>query len=111
MKKKTSKNGFHGLDLIFFYMGCLQIENLHLQNDEIMNELSKETENGRLVRILVKLGMMNERPDDDMDPSWSETGDRYLLKLFRDFVFHQVLSLSLFGSSKKSWLLFGGWGA
>ncbi|KAJ3109740.1 PAB-dependent poly(A)-specific ribonuclease subunit 3 [Phlyctochytrium bullatum] len=25
-----------------------------------------------------------------MDPSWSETGDRYLLKLFRDYVFHQV---------------------
>jgi PAB-dependent poly(A)-specific ribonuclease subunit 3 len=88
-----------------------EIENLHVQNDEIMNELSKETENGRLVRILVKLGMMNERPDDDMDPGWSETGDRYLLKLFRDFVFHQVLSLSLFGISKKSWLLFEGWGA
>lgn len=25
-----------------------------------------------------------------MDPAWSETGDRYLLKLFRDYVFHQV---------------------
>jgi hypothetical protein len=25
----------------------------------------------------------------DMDPHWSETGDRYLLKLFRDYVFHQ----------------------
>jgi PAB-dependent poly(A)-specific ribonuclease subunit 3 len=25
-----------------------------------------------------------------MDPRWSETGDRYLLKLFRDYVFHQV---------------------
>lgn len=25
-----------------------------------------------------------------MDPSWSETGDRYMLKLFRDYVFHQV---------------------
>ncbi len=109
--RKRHANGFHGLDFKFFYMWCLQIENLHLQNDEIMNELSKETENGRLVRILVKLGMMNERPDDDMDPGWSETGDRYLLKLFRDFVFHQVLSLSLFGISKKSWLLFGGWGA
>jgi hypothetical protein len=24
------------------------------------------------------------------DPAWSETGDRYLLKLFRDYVFHQV---------------------
>jgi PAB-dependent poly(A)-specific ribonuclease subunit 3 len=25
-----------------------------------------------------------------MDPEWAETGDRYLLKLFRDYVFHQV---------------------
>lgn len=25
-----------------------------------------------------------------MDPAWAETGDRYLLKLFRDYVFHQV---------------------
>ena len=25
-----------------------------------------------------------------MDSSWSETGDRYMLKLFRDYVFHQV---------------------
>ena len=24
------------------------------------------------------------------DPNWSETGDRYLLKLFRDYLFHQV---------------------
>ncbi len=25
-----------------------------------------------------------------MNPEWAETGDRYLLKLFRDYVFHQV---------------------
>lgn len=25
-----------------------------------------------------------------MDGTWSETGDRYMLKLFRDYVFHQV---------------------
>ena len=25
-----------------------------------------------------------------MDPAWSETGDRYILKLFRDYLFHQV---------------------
>lgn len=25
-----------------------------------------------------------------MDETWSETGDRYMLKLFRDYVFHQV---------------------
>lgn len=26
----------------------------------------------------------------NMDAAWSETGDRYLLKLFRDYLFHQV---------------------
>ena len=25
------------------------------------------------------------------DEQWSETGDRYLLKLLRDYLFHQVL--------------------
>lgn len=25
-----------------------------------------------------------------MDTTWSETGDRYMLKLFRDYLFHQV---------------------
>jgi hypothetical protein len=28
-----------------------------------------------------------------MDASWAETGDRYMPKLFRDFLFHQVGSL------------------
>ena len=26
-----------------------------------------------------------------MDQAWAETGDRYMLKLFRDYIFHQVL--------------------
>lgn len=25
-----------------------------------------------------------------MNQAWSETGDRYILKLFRDFVFHAI---------------------
>jgi PAB-dependent poly(A)-specific ribonuclease subunit 3 len=33
---------------------------------------------------------MSLYPRFDMDPGWSETGDRYLIKLFRDYVFHQV---------------------
>jgi PAB-dependent poly(A)-specific ribonuclease subunit 3 len=53
------------------------------------SELAKELENGRLLRLLVKLGFVNERPDGDMDTEWAETGDRYILKLFRDYVFHQ----------------------
>lgn len=26
----------------------------------------------------------------NLDVQWSETGDRYMLKLFRDYLFHQV---------------------
>jgi len=52
-------------------------------------ELAKEIQNGRLFRLLVKMGFINERPEFDHDPRWAETGDRYLVKLFRDFVFHQ----------------------
>ncbi|KAI9478636.1 MAG: hypothetical protein EXX96DRAFT_571669 [Benjaminiella poitrasii] len=59
-------------------------------NDDLENELSRELENGRLVRLMAKMGFINERPEFDMDPGWSETGDRYLIKLFRDYVFHQV---------------------
>ena len=65
-----------------------------------------ELENARLVRLLCKFGFINERPEYvqrlpenvmtevfvrfDLDPRWSETGDRYIIKLFRDFVFHSV---------------------
>ncbi|KAI9492444.1 hypothetical protein BDB00DRAFT_828120 [Zychaea mexicana] len=58
--------------------------------DGLESELRRELENGRLVRLLSKMGFINERPEFDMDPSWSETGDRYIIKLFRDYVFHQV---------------------
>ncbi|KAJ3325297.1 PAB-dependent poly(A)-specific ribonuclease subunit 3 [Blyttiomyces sp. JEL0837] len=67
-----------------------EINSAHHYNDLLESELTRETENGRIVRLLCKLGFINERPEFDMDPSWSETGDRYLLKLFRDYVFHQV---------------------
>jgi len=70
-----------------------------------------ELENGRMVRLLTKMGFINERPEYVLHlpasypiltracPSlfrfgrshrWSETGDRYIIKLFRDYVFHQV---------------------
>ncbi len=35
-------------------------------------------------------GFITERPDVDGKETWSDTGDRYVIKLFRDFVFHQV---------------------
>lgn len=75
---------------------------LHAE-DTLFSTLTRELENGRLVRLMTKLAMINERPES-LDPSqpvsiaqqshnsnaWSETGERYFLKLFRDYVFHRV---------------------
>ncbi|XXH05769.1 U6 snRNP-associated protein Lsm7 [Hypoxylon texense] len=58
--------------------------------DELTTHLGRELENGRLVRLVAKLGSINERPEFDGDPNWAETAERYTLKLFRDYVFHQV---------------------
>ncbi|VDO37296.1 unnamed protein product [Onchocerca flexuosa] len=67
-----------------------QLETTQMKNDLLENELSKELENGRLFRLLCKLNTITERAEFQMDMSWSETGDRYLLKLFRDYLFHQI---------------------
>ncbi|XP_064482254.1 PAN2-PAN3 deadenylation complex subunit Pan3-like isoform X2 [Ornithodoros turicata] len=67
-----------------------QLNAAQMRSDVIENELAKEVDNGRLFRLVVKLGSISERPEFHMDSSWSETGDRYMLKLFRDYLFHQV---------------------
>ncbi|OBT93978.2 PAB-dependent poly(A)-specific ribonuclease subunit 3 [Pseudogymnoascus verrucosus] len=63
------------------------------QADSLTSELSRELENGRLARLLMKLGTINERQEYEGERSWSEHGERYMLKLFRDYVFHQVDAL------------------
>ncbi|KAI9701021.1 MAG: PAB-dependent poly(A)-specific ribonuclease subunit 3 [Candelina mexicana] len=62
---------------------------LHL-DDQLNTDLSRELENARLVRLMSKLNFINERPEFEHDRQWAETGERYFLKLFRDYVFHQV---------------------
>ena len=58
--------------------------------DLVERELAKELDNARLFRLLCKLGCVNERPEHKLDPQWSETGDRYLVKLFRDYLMYQL---------------------
>ncbi|KAF4119877.1 PAB-dependent poly(A)-specific ribonuclease subunit 3 [Geosmithia morbida] len=60
------------------------------KSDETNSVLLQAVENGRTARLLLKLAAINERPDFNGDQSWSENGGRYLLKLFRDYAFHQV---------------------
>jgi PAB-dependent poly(A)-specific ribonuclease subunit 3 len=62
---------------------------LHAE-DALRTDLYRELENGRLVRLLTKLDFINERPEYEGDMKWSEYGERYILKLFRDYVFHAI---------------------
>lgn len=58
--------------------------------DELEANLNRELENSRISRLMIKLNFINERPEYLGNPQWSETGERYPIKLFRDYVFHQV---------------------
>ena len=61
-----------------------------LQNDEMETIATQEIQHGRNTRLMMKLNTINERYDFGGEQNWSENGERYLLKLFRDYVFHQV---------------------
>ncbi|KAI8928074.1 hypothetical protein BC831DRAFT_503639 [Entophlyctis helioformis] len=86
---------FYSPDLRAVVMYLLSNASPYKSIDEIAKrpagrQLAREVENGRLFRLVAKLGFVNERPEYELDPTWAETGDTYLLKLFRDYVFHQV---------------------
>ncbi|PRW58104.1 PAB-dependent poly(A)-specific ribonuclease subunit 3 [Chlorella sorokiniana] len=67
-----------------------ELDSASLYSDALLGEVQREADNGRLLRLLFKLNYICERPELGGDSQWAETGDRYLLKLFRDFLFHQV---------------------
>ncbi len=62
---------------------------LHV-DDEVSSQLAREVENARLFRLLAKMNFITERPEYMNDQAWSENGERYFLKLFRDYIFHQI---------------------
>lgn len=53
--------------------------------DGMDDALAAEYESGRALRLMMKLAFINERPEFGVDTRWSESGDCYVLKLFRDF--------------------------
>jgi PAB-dependent poly(A)-specific ribonuclease subunit 3 len=69
-----------------------QLTIAHSHIDSVEEDLYKEIQNGRLLRLLLKLNFILERPEYRGDPRWSETGDRYLITLFRDLVFHSSIA-------------------
>ncbi|CAO3699148.1 unnamed protein product [Rhizopus microsporus] len=67
-----------------------EVNSTQYYTDTLESNLGFELENSRLVRLLSKFGFINERPEFSDDPRWSETGDRYVIKLFREYLFHQI---------------------
>ena len=47
--------------------------------------LAAEYESGRALRLLLKLGFVNERPEFGPNRRWAQSGDCYVLTLFRDY--------------------------
>jgi PAB-dependent poly(A)-specific ribonuclease subunit 3 len=69
---------------------AVEMGNVWTHADQLEGQLVKECDASRLFRLATLLGFVNERFDPQMgDTQWAETGDRYLLKLFRDYVFHR----------------------
>ncbi|KAK3996286.1 PAB-dependent poly(A)-specific ribonuclease subunit PAN3 [Cladorrhinum sp. PSN332] len=60
------------------------------ESDDKGHVLGMELENGRIARIALKMNTILERGDLLHTKDWSEVGERYQLKLFRDYVFHRV---------------------
>lgn len=68
-----------------------EMDNLSCGNDFLEHQLQTEMENGRLFRVATKLATVTDRePADGTIPGSEETGDTYLAKLFRNYVFHQT---------------------
>ena len=79
----------HFLEHISF--AVLDSFNASLQlDDNLQFNLNRELENSRIVRLLLKLNSINERPEHEEDTSRSEYSPRGQVKLFRDYIFHQV---------------------
>ena len=52
-----------------------EVDRQQLAAEAAAREVWKGAEDGRLLRVLVHLTSILERPEGDMDPQWAETGD------------------------------------
>lgn len=82
-------------ELMQSYIGYDRMCNVVLEAQQTMveyteNILSRELENGRLFRLICKLNFIFGRVENRLDINWSESGDKFAIVLFYDYVFHQI---------------------
>ncbi|CAK7895898.1 PAN2-Pan3p deadenylation complex subunit Pan3p [[Candida] anglica] len=66
------------------------INGLQDGQDYMESQLTGELENARLFRLVTKLNFILDRPENATDSQWKENGPKYIIKLFRDYVFNEV---------------------
>ncbi|KAH3675937.1 hypothetical protein WICMUC_002233 [Wickerhamomyces mucosus] len=66
-----------------------EFEKIQTSADYYEAQLTRELENGRLVRLMTKINFVLERANIDYS-SWESAGAKYPIKLLHDYIFHQV---------------------
>ena len=69
---------------------AFKAEQLLSSQDLLMTELRKTVDVARLNRVLIKICAIADRVHLNDDWRWASTGDRYIVQLFRDYIFFQA---------------------
>ncbi|CDO94555.1 unnamed protein product [Kluyveromyces dobzhanskii CBS 2104] len=65
------------------------INSLQFNGEYLEQQLSRELENARLFRLICKLNAIYGRLESRIDINWAESGEKFPIILFFDYVFHQ----------------------
>lgn len=85
-----SKKNIHDLTSHFYDKMFMVLESSQTYTEYMESVLSRELENGRLFRLINKLNCIFGRIESRIDINWSESGTKFPIILFYDYVFHQV---------------------
>lgn len=66
-----------------------ELDRVENSADFLESQLSRELENGRLVRLMSKINFLIDRPEYEQSKLWHPTGERYPVKLFFQYLYHQ----------------------
>lgn len=84
------KKSVHDLTSHFYDKMFMVLESSQTYTEYMESVLSRELENGRLFRLVNKLNCIFGRIESRIDINWSESGTKFPIILFYDYVFHQV---------------------
>lgn len=90
LDENSSDKSIKGFQQLISEKAFEELSRVEMSADYYEAQLTRELENARLVRLLTKLNFITDRAEYAQNPAWLQSGERYPIKLFREFVFHQV---------------------